>query len=596
MPSTDYGTQYRMPTASLTYNKTSIPSIFSGLVEDNGIISIEAEHYTSFMPASDLNYTTLLGYYRTLSATTVSDPVAPIPYYLDGLNTTPPRPRAYVVQIDDFDPQRRVYITDQPAEARIKYPLKDHFFGIDLILDTIRNAKNHRHLEGTWHRYEKFGNTFTSRLINCHTVFTIDPENIKTILATKFEDFKLSTIRVDAMVPIFGHGIFTTDGKARQHSRALLRPTFAKESISNFDTAECHFQHLLLCIPKNGATVDLQELFFRYTMDTATEFLFGHSVHSQTRARESIAANAEAPDAEFVTHYAYTQLEASHNVRLGPLNKFHYNAKANLARDKVFAYVDGLIDALFEKRAATLTLPQKEEMVDNDTGTKEKYIFLDALANETSDRQVLRDQILNFLLAGRDTTASLLSNLFFELARRPDVWAKLREKVKALEGRLPTYTDLRNMKYLKWCIDESLRLRPVVPANTREAIRDTFLPRGGGADGNAPLFVKKGTQVLYSVYSMHRRRDFFGDNSEEFRPERWEGLQPRWEYLPFNGGPRICLGQQFALTEASFVVVRLLQEFAGIEARDEEPWMELYTLVVCSKNGVQVGLARAERE
>ncbi|KAF2493894.1 cytochrome P450 alkane hydroxylase-like protein [Lophium mytilinum] len=464
--------------------------------------------------------------------------------------------------------------------AQIKYPLKDPFFGIDLILDTIRNAKNHRHLEGTWHRYEKSGNTFTCRLINCPTVFTIDPVNIKTILATKFEDFKLSTIRVDAMVPIFGHGIFTTDGKAWQYSRALLRPTFTKESISNLDTAEFHFQHLLRCIPSNNATVDLQELFFRYTMDTATEFLFGHSVHSQTRARESIAANSVVPDAEFVTHYAYTQLEASHNVRLGPLNKFHYNAKANIARDKVFAYVDSLIDALFAKRAAFPTLPPKAEKIDHDGGAKEKYIFLEALANETSDRQVLRDQILNVLLA----------------ARHPNVWAKLRDEVKALEGRLPTYTDMRNMKYLKWCINETLRLRPVDPANTREAVRDTFLPHGGGPDGTSPLFVKKGTQVLYSVYSMHRRRDFFGQDSEVFRPERWEGLHPRWEYLSFNGGPRICLGQQFALTEASFVVVRLLQEFAGIEARDEEPWMELSTLVVCSKNGVQVGLTKAEEQ
>jgi hypothetical protein len=99
-----------------------------------------------------------------------------------------------------------------------------------------------------------------------------------------------------------------------------------------------------------------------------------------------MAANEEVPDAEFVRLYMYTQLEASHNVRLGPLNKFHYNAKANCARDKVFAYIGGLIDALFEKRAKSPTFAQKEKEDDHDIGTKEKYVFLDALANEISDR------------------------------------------------------------------------------------------------------------------------------------------------------------------------------------------------------------------
>src|SRR3954467_12455125 len=77
----------------------------------------------------------------------------------------------------------------QPAQT--KYPLKDPIFGTDLILSTIKNAKNTRHLEGTAQRYENHGTTFTSRLINCPTVFTIEPENVKTMLATKFEDYRL---------------------------------------------------------------------------------------------------------------------------------------------------------------------------------------------------------------------------------------------------------------------------------------------------------------------------------------------------------------------------------------------------------------------
>jgi cytochrome P450 len=80
--------------------------------------------------------------------------------------------------------------------------------------------------------------------------------------------------------------------------------------------------------------------------------------------------------------------------------------------------------------------------------------------------------------------------------------------------------------------------------NTREATRDTTLPVGGGPDGTHPILVMKGTQIYYSVYSMHRREEFFGDQPEEYIPERWLSLKPKWEFLPFNGGPRICLGRK----------------------------------------------------
>ncbi|CBX99719.1 hypothetical protein LEMA_P073080.1 [Plenodomus lingam JN3] len=91
----------------------------------------------------------------------------------------------------------------------------------------------------------------------------------------------------------------------------------------------------------------------------------------------------------------------------------------------------------------------------------------------------------------------------------------------------------------------------------------------------------------------HRRKDLYGPDADKYDPERWATLRPSWEYLPFNGGPRICLGQQYALTEASYVTVRMLQEFKAMESRDAEPWIEGLTLTLCSKNGVKVGLTPA---
>jgi cytochrome P450 len=85
---------------------------------------------------------------------------------------------------------------------------------------------------------------------------------------------------------------------------------------------------------------------------------------------------------------------------------------------------------------------------------------------------------------------------------------------------------------------------PAVAANYRQAVVDTILPVGGGPDGAQPIFIEKGTHVIFHPWSMHRREDIFGPNPETFNPNRWDGLRPGWGFLPFNGGPRICLGRK----------------------------------------------------
>lgn len=130
----------------------------------------------------------------------------------------------------------------------------------------------------------------------------------------------------------------------------------------------------------------------------------------------------------------------------------------------------------------------------------------------------------------------------------------------------------------------------MVPINSRRAENDTYLPVGGGPDALSPVFVPKGTMVLYSVYSMHRRDDVYGPNPSKFWPERWDSIRPMWSYLPFNGGPRVCLGQQYALAEAGYVTVRIAQRFCKLESRDPEQWQESLSLTLRSRNGTKVGL------
>lgn len=209
-----------------------------------------------------------------------------------------------------------------------------------------------------------------------------------------------------------------------------------------------------------------------------------------------------------------------------------------------------------------------------------KETFLHVLARFTRDPRVLRDQLVAVLLAGRDTTAGTLSFTLFELGRNPHIVHRLREEIGSRLGlganaQKPSYADLKEMKFLNAVINETMRFYPIVPFNVRYSLRDTTLPRGGGKDGLAPVGIRAGTRVVYSTLIMQRDPRHYDPPASpnyfdpgKWIPERWVfGWQPKpWYFIPFNGGPRICIGQQFATIEMRYTLVRILQAFEGIQA------------------------------
>lgn len=254
---------------------------------------------------------------------------------------------------------------------------------------------------------------------------------------------------------------------------------------------------------------------------------------------------------------------------------------------EVADFTDKVIDEELASKASQSTKTEEH-----------RYIFLDELITVTSSRPTIRAELLNILLAGRDTTAALLSNLVWELPRHPAMLARLRLEITEIVGddeEIPTYEQLKSMKYLRAIVNESQRLYPIVPTNSREAIRDTILPHGSGPDGTSPILIPKGSYVAYHTYSTHRRPDIFGADADTFNPDRWlkPGFRPGWAYLPFSGGPRVCIGQNFALTEAMFVVVRLLQRFE-IERKDFGEWREKITITCTGDGGCRIGLRRRD--
>lgn len=308
---------------------------------------------------------------------------------------------------------------------------------------------------------------------------------------------------------------------------------------------------------------DIKKLFFRLTLDSASEFLFGQSVDSQLTELPGYSATKSPMDVnekDFAFAFDKAQAQIAKAARFGDAYWMVHNKDFREHCRQCHVFIDHYVQLALSKSKSS------SQTQSSSRSGKQKYVFLDALAESTRDPIELRSQLLNILLAGRDTTASLLSFLFMTFDQHPHIYAKLRSIILEEFGTYSnpkeiTFSKLKSCNYLQWCLNETLRLYPVVPLDGRRALVDTTLPVGGGPDGKSPVYIRKGQQVDYSVYVMHRRKDLWGSDADDFKPERWDGRRSGWEYLPFNGGPRICIGQQFALTEAGYVTVRMLQKF-----------------------------------
>ncbi|KAK8111826.1 uncharacterized protein PG998_008283 [Apiospora kogelbergensis] len=449
-------------------------------------------------------------------------------------------------------------------------------FGLDRLEQIFRADSESRLMELFLFHFRQTGWTLKQEFLCTPAYGTVDPENMEAILSSKFHDFDNGPRR-DVTFPMFGDGIFTQDGEPWRKSRDMLRPQLFHRHYEDLEVFKTPLDDLLEALPRSGV-VDLQPLFFRLTLDVTTAFLFGESVHS---LRSTTHRFADAFDA--------AQQIVTKRFRLQDMYWLIGGKSFHQACDEVRQFADEIIDQ---------NLAKKE--------TPGRSKFLQSVAKETEDRTALRGQIINILTAGRDTTACLLSWVFFLLVRHPAVMKKLREEVdhlSTLGGQLER-SHLRDAKYLQSVMKETLRLYPSVPVNTRNAVRTTVLPTGGGPDRKSPILIPKGSSVAFSVYTMHRRPDLFGMDAELFRPERWDEDMPinhnpihqKWGYIPFSAGPRTCLGLDFALTEAAYAVVRIMQKYPSIRLPKGEAVdltgveKQKMTLVLQIKDGCKVEL------
>ncbi|KAH6893965.1 cytochrome P450 monooxygenase pc-1 [Coprinopsis sp. MPI-PUGE-AT-0042] len=455
---------------------------------------------------------------------------------------------------------------------------------LDLLKMNLKNMAIGYPGDGLTEITAKQGHTFNFRVLWSDIMFTSCPEHIKAMLASDFQNYVKGERFVRNMESVLGTGVFNSDGDMWKFHRSITRPVFSRDRISDFDIFDHHTDtviHKLKERLREGHAVDFQDLMARFTLDSATQFLFGHCVESldaglpyphnaasyTTAAAQTQSAAGRRAD-EFARAFAEAQSAISIRERSGwvwPLFEL-FKDKTEEPMKIVNAYMEPIIkDAVERKR---LALPEEKS---DDKELKEGQTLLDHLMTVTQDPIVLRDEILNIMIAGRDTTAATLTFAIYLLARHPEVMKRLRAEVLERVGpsRRPDFDDLKELKYLRAVLNETLRLFPIVPFNVRETINETIWVSPDPT--KKPLYIPPGTKTSYSVFLMHRRTDLWGPDAQEFDPDRFLDerlkkylLKNSFIFLPFNAGPRICLGQQYAYNEMSFMMIRLMQNFSSL--------------------------------
>jgi cytochrome P450 len=353
--------------------------------------------------------------------------------------------------------------------------------------------------------------------------------------------------------PLLGDGLLTSERGFHARQRKLLAPAFAHKRIASY--ADTMADRALRFAAKvgDGETLDVAEAMMKLTLEIVGKTLFDAEVGSD--------ADAVAEAITTVMETALAQMGS-----LVPLPPF-IPSPTNVKNRRAVARLDEIVYRVIRDRRAL--------GVDRGDVLSMLLAAQDEDGARMTDKQV-RDEAMTLFLAGHETTANALSWTLYLLSQNPEARARVEAEIDAL-GRTPSYDDLKALPYTLAAIKEAMRLYPPAYGVARRAIADVRI-------GGHP--VRKNTLVLVNILGIHRRPDVFPD-PEKFRPERFLGdaekQLPRCAYLPFGAGPRICIGNHFALMESHVVLATMLARLCF--DRDSEEPVALEPLVTLRPRG-----------
>jgi cytochrome P450 len=388
------------------------------------------------------------------------------------------------------------------------------------------------------------------------------PDYIEQVLVTDHKNFIKHTFFWRHVRGIFGNGLLTSEGDFWLRQRRLAQPSFHRERIAAYGEVMVSYTERTLDEWRDGETRDVHHDLMRLTLLIVAKVLFDADVAQEV---ETIGGALDDATKEIASRFRRP-------FRIPDAIPI----PGNLRYRSAVRRLDGVVHRIINEHR------------DHDGRGDLLGLLMEARDDEghaMTDEQ-LRDEAITILLAGHETTALALSWTCYLLSRHPPVAENLHQELnEVLRGRPPSVADLPRLRFTEMVVMEAMRLYPPAYALGREAVNDCTI---------AGFDVPAGTSIFISPWVVHRDRRWF-ERPEEFLPERWAGNAaqrlPRFAYFPFGGGPRICIGNRFAMMEAVLLLACIARRFRLV--LDDEKGVALFpSITLRPANGLKMTLRR----
>ena len=403
-------------------------------------------------------------------------------------------------------------------------PFKSTLHWSQLLRNSKRLVKNPIPFHHKW--FHKFGETLKFRFFNGTKVFlTRDPEFALHVLRKNHKNYYKSDVTSEGLGQYIGKGLLTLNGDAWKKDRRLLQPGFYKERIRKlFDgVIPQTITKVLRQIPQNTPT-DIKPYMNQLAFEVVTHALFEMKI--EHHRLEEIRKIIDSVQEHFVK-----------KIRQPQWNFWRYLTGVDSSIDKKVRRIRSIMDALVDERIASET--SHEDLLD---------LMLNATYEDGSkmERGRIIDELIILIVAGHETTANALCFLCYELGQNPQYLEKVKAEIQSLEGSTTPYEQLGQLPYAQAVVNETLRRYPPAWIVDRKALAEDQI----GAE-----WIPKDAFIAVSIYELHHHPDYW-DNPMTFLPERFLNPPPA-VYIPFGAGPRMCIGNHFALFEMTEVLRQL---------------------------------------
>jgi len=389
----------------------------------------------------------------------------------------------------------------------------------------------------------RYGDIVSLNLAGWPVVLVNDMDAIERILVKDHRNYIKNRLVWRHVTALFGNGLLTNEGEFWQRQRRLAAPAFAGQQLLAYGGEMVALTQRMLDGWKNGQIMDIHPEMMGLTLRIAAKTLFDSEV-------EQDISNMDHALNDLI-------VEIASRFKRPILIPDAVPLPGHLRYRRAIRTVEHVVSRMIAERRAS-GLENRNDFLSRLMASR------DEAGNPMSDA-LLRDEAITLLLAGHETTALALSWTWFLLGQHPDAQARMASEIAEVVGdRPPTADDLPRLKYTESVVMEAMRIYPPAWAIGRESTGPFEL--GGYA-------FPAGTTIFISPWILHRDPRYF-EEPETFRPERWMGNLarelPRFAYMPFGGGPRICIGQRFAMIEAMLILTTMTQRFSAEWQKDRK--------------------------